>query len=152
MPLSLSIKRCKFAMSHRFSLRNKQKGLGLPATIFVITVLAFVVVTMGNLSESSAKGFGHDYHSIRAFYAAESGAQVALNRLFVGAVACNASIADIDFDSGGDNPGLNDCETALSCAQVTVDSIDYFTVTSTATCGTGDEQAQRSIQVRAHST
>lgn len=132
------------------SAPRKQRGLGLPATIFIITVLAMIVILMGNLTETSSKAFAHAYHSTRAFYAAESGAQVALNRLFIGALACNSSIGDIDFDAGGDNPGLNECEAQLSCEQVDVGGTSYYTVTSVGVCGLGQERAQRSVQVRAH--
>jgi len=130
---------------------NRQKGIGLPATVFIIVILSLIVVAMSDLTESSSLGFGQDYHSMRAFYAAESGAQIALNRIFVGGETCNNSLADIDFDAGGDNPGLNNCIAVLECSSDPVSGTEYRTFTSTATCGSGFEQAQRSIEVRAHS-
>jgi len=127
------------------------QGVGLPATIFIISVLALIVVALSDLNESSALGFGQSYQSQRAFYAAESGAQIALNRIFVGGTACNNSLADINFESGGANPGLNSCSADLSCTQVSVAGTDYYTVTSIGQCGSGFDQAERSIQVRARS-
>lgn len=127
------------------------RGVGLPATIFIISVLALIVVALSELNESSALGFGQSYQSQRAFYAAESGAQVALNRIFVGGTACNNSLADINFEAGGANPGLNRCSADLSCTQVSVAGTDYYTVTSIGQCGSGFDQAERSIQVRARS-
>jgi len=129
--------------------QNYQSGIGLPATIFLIVILSLIVLAMGDLTEQSNLGFGQDYHSVRAFYAAESGAQVALNRVFVGATTCNNALADIDFDSGGANPGLDDCSTVLSCDSIPVDGSTYMTFVSTATCGTGYELSTRSIEVRA---
>jgi len=154
-------KRCKFAMylkQHHSHLKmnspqltiNRQKGIGLPATVFIIVILALIVVAMSDLTEQSNAGSVQDYQSMRAFYAAESGAQVALNRVFVGGETCNNALADIDFDSGGDNPGLNNCIAELACSSDTVLAVDYMTFTSTATCGTGYEQSTRSIEVRAH--
>lgn len=137
-------------LKNRVPLKTKQQGIGLPATVFLISILALIVIAMSDLTEQSSLGFGQDYHSIRAFYAAESGAQIALNRVFVGGQACNNALADIDFDSGSDNPGLNDCVASLDCAVDTVSGTDYLTFTSTANCGTGMERAMRSIQVRAH--
>ena len=88
---------------------------------------------------------------MRAFYAAESGAQIALNRVFVGAQTCSNALVDIDYDSSGVSPGLDQCDTVLNCRLDTVAGINYYTFTSTATCGVGFEQAQRSIEVRARS-
>ena len=130
---------------------QQQKGIGLPATVFLISILSLIVVAMGDLTESSNQGFAQDFHAMRAFYAAESGAQVALNRVFVGGQACSNALVDIDFDSSGDNPGLNNCTASLECTPVTILTIDYFTFVSTATCGTGFEASTRSIEVRAHS-
>ncbi len=133
------------------NLLTRQQGVGLPATIFIITVLALIVVAMSDLTESSGLGFGQDYHAMKTFYAAESGAQVALNRVFVGGAACAGAMTAIDFDASGSRPGLNDCTVSLNCSQVTVSGADYYTVLSTATCGSGFEASQRSIQVRASS-
>lgn len=131
-------------------LRSKQRGIGLPASVFLIVIVALIVLALGELNTKSNIGFGQDFYSIRAFYAAESGAQIALNRVFVGGQACNNSLTDIDFDAVTDNEGLQSCQVDLSCQQVTVDVVDYLTFTSTAICGTGLESASRSIQVRAH--
>ena len=128
----------------------KQKGIGLPATVFLIVILALIIVAMSELTEHSSLGYGQDYESMRTFYAAESGAQIALNRLFVGAQACSATKVDLDFDSINDNPGLNNCVATLSCTQDSVAGIEYYTFLSEATCGTGFELSQRTIQVRAH--
>ena len=130
--------------------KTKQAGIGLPTTIFLISILALIVVAMSDLTESSNLGFGQDFQSMRAFYAAESGAQVALNRAFVGGQACNNALVDIDFDSSGANPGLDNCLVVLNCTPVMVGLIEYRTFTSTATCGSGFEQSTRSIEVRAH--
>lgn len=129
---------------------SRQKGIGLPATVFLIVIIALIVLALGDLNTKSNIGFGQDFYSVRAFYAAESGAQIALNRVFVGGQACNNSLADIDFDGVTDNEGLESCQVALSCRQVIVASVNYYTFSSVASCGTGLEQAQRSIEVRAH--
>ncbi len=133
-----------------FKNHSKQKGIGLPATVFLIVILALIIVAMSDLTEHSSLGVGQDYESMRTFYAAESGAQIALNRLFVGGQACSATKVDLDFDASGDKPGLNNCVATLSCTQNSIAGINYYTFLSEASCGTGFEQAQRTIQVRAH--
>jgi MSHA biogenesis protein MshP len=135
---------------NRLGSREKQKGIGLPATVFLIVIVALIVLALGDLNTKSNIGFGQDFYSVKAFYAAESGAQIALNRVFVGGQACSNTPTDIDFDSGGDNPGLNDCVATLICEATSVAGVNYLTFTSTASCGAGIEQAMRSIQVRAH--
>ena len=128
------------------SLKFKQRGFGLPATIFIIVILAMIILAMSDLNQASSRAFSQDYQSQRAFYAAESGAQIAMNRIFLGGGSCGAS--PISFSSAG----LIDCSAVLSCAPpVIVSSVTYYTVTSTGTCGTGDDTAQRRIQVRARS-
>lgn len=128
-----------------------QRGIGLPATIFLIVIVAMVVLALSDLNTKTNLGFGQDFYSTRAFYAAESGAQIALNRVFVGAQACSNALADIDFGTVTNNQGLEGCTVQINCQQTTVESIDYYTFSSQAICGNGAEQAQRSIEVRARS-
>ena len=130
---------------------SKQKGIGLPATIFLIVVLSLIVAAMSDLTESSNLGSGQDFQSMRAFYAAESGAQIALNRVFVAGQACSSTEVDLDFNAVNAKPGLTSCVATLSCNEDSVAGVNYFTFKSEAICGSGFEQAQRSIEVRAHS-
>lgn len=125
----------------------RQRGIGLPATIFIITVLALIVVALSDLAQDSNIGFSQNFQSQRAFYAAESGAQVALNRVFVGGAACNTSLSDISF---GTDAGLENCTAVLSCSQESVAGTDYYTISSEAVCGSGMDRASRSVEVRAH--
>lgn len=131
------------------SIGYKQRGFGLPATIFIIVILAMIILAMSDLNQASSRAFSQDYQSQRAFYAAESGAQVALNRIFLGGIACTDPMNSINFGDGV--AGLAQCAVALECEPVLVSSVTYYTVTSTGTCGTGDDIAQRQIQVRARS-
>jgi len=135
-------------------LSKKQQGIGLPATVFIIVILALIVAAMGDLTESSNLGFGQDYQSMRAFYAAESGAQIALNRVFVGKQTCGALVnIDFGFNLAGavvaDNPGLDNCVAQISCSESIVVAETYYIFSSNAVCGSGFDQARRSIEVRA---
>jgi len=130
---------------------NKQQGIGLPATIFLIVIVSLIVLALGELNTKSNIGFGQDFYSVKAFYAAESSAQIALNRVFMGRQSCITGLVTINFDTVTNNTGLEGCSAQVSCSLVAVDSIDYYTFTSAAMCGAGYEQAQRSIEVRARS-
>ena len=132
------------------SVKQRPRGFGLPAAIFIITVLAMVVASITRLDEASSVGFGQDLNSIRAFYAAESGAQIALARRFAVAGAAQACAAGIYTDNSG-LAGLNQCSVNVDCSQVIIPASGdtYYTFVSTATCGSGIDAAQRDIEVRA---
>ena len=69
--------------SHRiFRTPSRQRGVGLPVAIFVITVLAAFVVNMGYLVQDNATGRIEYVQSLRALLAAESGGDLGLNVLF----------------------------------------------------------------------
>jgi len=124
------------------------RGFGLPAAIFIITVLAMIVAAISSLSESSSVAFGQDINSIRAFYAAESGAEIGLARRFAVTGIPAGCGNNIYVDNSG-LTGLNGCSVTVDCSSVEVLGIDYYTLTSTATCGSGRDAAQRVVEVRA---
>ncbi len=134
-----------------YSDPTKQRGIGLPVALFVITVLALIVVALTDLEESSGISFSLDINSMRAFYAAESGAQVAMAEVFPagGAVGTCSSISPttISFSSSG----LNGCTAVLTCnVDIDIDGgASYFTIGSIGSCGSGVDTAERVIVVRA---
>jgi len=137
---------------------TRNKGFGLPVAIFVITVLAMVVVAMTRMDEASSLSFGQNFYSVKAFYAAESGAQVALAKSFPAAGTPDACISNFytrTFAVGGTNvPGLNGCSVSVSCTFKKINKLaanekTFYTFISTATCGAGSEQTKRIIEVRA---
>ncbi len=127
---------------------NKIHGFGLPAAIFIITVLAMIVAAITSLGESSSVAFGQDINSIKAFYAAESGAEIGLTKKFdvTGSpVGCGNNLY---VDNSG-LTGLNGCSVEVHCDTANAGGIEYYTLTSTATCGSGRDAAQREVEVRA---
>lgn len=146
------IKRCKSAMypNENATTPNRQAGIGLPVALFVITVLALIVVALTDLEESSGVSFSLDVNSMRAFYAAESGAQIDMVNIFPpsGSVAaCNSTpqTTALSFSANG----LNGCRANVVRSCVEVDSVKYFSLTSTGACGSGGDGAERVIVVRA---
>ncbi len=140
-------------MSHNrfaFTSRKKQAGFGLPVAIFIITVLSMVVAGISKLGESSAVAFGQDVNSIRAFYAAESGAQIGLARLFSVVSPPESCDSSIYSDHTG-LEGLNKCNVDVACSRVNNPPDTYYTLVSTATCGSGVDAAQRIVEVKAKS-
>lgn len=128
----------------------KQAGFGLPAAIFIVTVLALIIATMANIQRNSSDGVSLQVQSSRAFYAAESGVEVALNLLLPPDGSAGRNCSTSPFYSQNYNvAGLRGCSVSVVCSSITVNSEDYFTLTSTGSCGSGIDAAQRQIEVRA---
>ena len=112
-----------------------QTGAGLPLAIFIVTVLSLIVLGMSQLQQSSGKALSLQIQSQRAFFAAESGAQVAVERL----LREESCPARINFD----RQGLSDCAVDLACS-----GTDIIVVRSEGSCGSGQERASRVVEVR----
>ena len=131
------------------SAPSKQRGIGLPAAIFVITLLAAIAAAISQLVRENAESFEEEVLLTRAFYAAESGAGLAMGKLFDPTLfpdyevrdACDAEPWQYEFSTDG----LNQCRVNVSCElDATVDDIDFYTVTSTGTC----VDVSRTVQIR----
>ncbi len=124
----------------------KQKGLGLPAALFLIVIMVMIVAAINQVNEMNAAAYGREWMSMRAFYTAESGAQTA------GVYVLNTSVTtpacDNSFINGLTPAGMSFCTINVTCSSQTVDTLEYVTLTSTATCGQGEDAATRVIQVR----
>ena len=126
-------------------LGRGQRGLGLVSAIFLVVVVAVLVVAIARMVRSSGEVFAQDVVSHRAFLAAETGAQLGLNRLFApaGAGACNVWNWDLT------DVGLPFCAASVDCRVEVVDGASYFTLESDGRCDLGDYVAERSVLVRA---
>ena len=123
---------------HRF---HQQTGAGLPVALFIVTVLSLLVLGMSQLQEGSGKSISLQIQSQRAFFAAESGAQVAVSKVLA-ANNCSAAPSSLNFSQSG----LAACSAALTCAPLAAGSPQLL-LTSTGQCGSGVEQAERTIEV-----
>ncbi len=137
--------RRKFIAQRKLFSVRRQQGLGLATAIFVITVMAVLATLIAQLVTNNAETTQEEIELIRAFYSAESGLQFGLNRLFppdgLTPGVCPAGPVNYDLTEGG----FSRCEADVFCESVTVSAVDYYTITSTGTCG----EVSRTIQVRA---
>ncbi len=127
----------------QLTLLRKQRGLSLATAIFVITVMALLASLIFQLVRSNAQSTAEEVNLIRAFYAAESGAQFGLNRAFQpnGGTSCPATTT-YNFVEGD----FNGCRAEVSCDNsIVVNSVTHYTITSAGSCG----DLTRTIQVRA---
>ena len=123
---------------------SKQQGLGLPVAIFIITIMSLIAVAVNRLNESSSQSYSQNLLSSRAFYAAESGAQLRAHAvLTLPACTCGSS-EDVDYNFTVD--GLNQCKAETSCSEFVVTGETYCTIISIGSCD--NSNAQRTIEVR----
>lgn len=130
----------------------RQRGIGIPAALFVITLMALVAAAINLLVGQNAEVFEEEISLTRAYYAAESGAGFAINSLFPpeefpgysGNAECAAGPRVYQFTV----EGLNACTASVTCStDATVSGVDYYTVRSTGTC----DNVSRTVQVRTSS-
>lgn len=127
---------------------TRQKGLGLPSALFLIVVMILIVTAINQLNEISAAAYGREWLSIRAFYAAESGAQISAVRALNPAQSLGVCDSGFISNQSLTSSGLNGCQVSVVCSSQTVASETYLTFTSTGVCGNGVDEANRVIQVR----
>lgn len=130
-------------MHHNY-LRSKQTGIGLPVAIFIITIMGLIAAAVNQMGETSSQAYIQNVLSIRAFYAAESGAQLRAQTV-LSAIPCSCG-ADLTYTFGATVKGLNLCSAATSCSQFTADSETYCTIESIGRCD--NSKAERTIEVR----
>ncbi|WP_150914393.1 hypothetical protein [Marinobacter halotolerans] len=129
--------------------RKHQRGAGLPIAIFVITALALIVAGMAQQQQSTGLAVSQQILSQRAFYAAESGAQAGVTEALYGS-GCGSVPSSLSFAQAG----LTGCSAGLSCSAVQADISGspapetIYTLVSAGQCGSGSEQAERTIEVR----
>jgi len=125
--------------------RPKQSlGLGLVGAIFVIIVVSLLSVAMSRMIEIDQTNYSYEILALKAFMAAESGAQLGANRLFIpgGGGSC------VDRSFAFSDPSLANCTASVSCSSIRVRSVDYYTLTSSSRCLAGSFVTRRTIQVR----
>lgn len=133
---------------------NKQHGLSLVIAIFILVILSLLGAAMINILSAGTESVAREVLSTRALFAAESGAQRKLNEIFDpgGAVQPDLCANVSDTYTQVDLDGIQGCSTlevVVDCARAFVNDINYFTITSEASCGPADSPAVRRIQVQA---
>lgn len=129
---------------HRSRQRQRQQGLGLVSAIFVITIMALLAAGISSLVVTGQQSYGQDILSVRAFLAAQSGAQLAAHAVLppTGSGRCATITPTLPA------PGLAGCSVEASCASVAVASVTYYSIRSTGQCGAGADRALRQITLR----
>ena len=128
----------------RTELKFKQRGLGLPVALFIIVIMSLIAVAVNQLSVSSSQSYSQNVLSTRAFYAAESGAQLrAEDTLSPAACVCNGG-ADVTYNFTV--TGLNQCSAETNCTSFSANGNTYCTIVSIGRCN--NTVAERTVEVR----
>lgn len=140
---------------NHISTYQSQRGFLLPLALFILVVMGVLALTISRTSTQTQTSSIQELTNIQAFYAAESGAQRGMQRLFLDTTtplitrtAVNARCANWSQTFTNIN-GLNACSAQVSCL-FTIDNDDirsFYTVTSVGRCGPNQYRAERTIEV-----
>lgn len=137
----------------RFHLNQNQRGFLLPLALFIIVVMGVLALTISRTSIQTQTSTVQELYNAQAFYAAESGAQRGMQRLFLNATITRTSVdgrcTDWSQTFTFSNPGLKVCTAQVGCTLVAdaTNIRSFYTITSVGSCGANEYRAVRTIQV-----
>lgn len=124
--------------------KTNQAGIGLPVAIFIITIMGLIAAAVNQMGDTSSQAYVQNVLSTRAFYAAESGAQLRAQSV-LSATPCNCG-ADLTYTFANTVKGLYLCSAETSCTEFLANSETYCTIESIGRCD--NLTAQRTVEVR----
>lgn len=136
------------------SLR-RQRGFLMPLALFIVIGLGALALAISRFSAGSLSSAVQETLSVQALYAAESGAQYAMNKLLYNVTSRPAADANCISISGDilalTESSLASCQVLLTCERITSagGGVRVYKVSSAAQCGGGQLLAQRRIEVAA---
>ena len=133
--------KCSYEM---YSSDRKQRGMGLVGAIFIIVIVGILSVAMSQMVVMDSETQSYEILSLKAFLAAESGAQLGVNRILTPSGGGSCAARTFTYAE----PSLKSCQAVVSCTPLTVSSETFYTVTSSGQCVAGAYVAERTIQVR----
>ena len=120
--------------------------MGLVGAIFVIIIVSVLSIAMSRMVVNESETQSYEILSLKAFLAAESGAQLGVDRVISPNGGGSCAARTFTFT---DSP-LRFCQAVVSCTTLTVSAETYYTLTSTAECLAGSFTSERTVQVRIH--
>lgn len=163
-----------FPNRYRYPAMGKyQRGFLIPLSIFILVVMGILALVVARTSEQSNRSFTQELLSVQTFYAAETGAQRAMQVLFfpdaTNRAAVDARCVSLNqtYNFSGID-GLNLCSAQVNCqctyadasncipsdsanySETTTRQPSFYTVTSLGRCGADTFLAERRIQAGAY--
>ncbi|GGA82933.1 hypothetical protein GCM10011369_26170 [Neiella marina] len=143
-----------YSKSHNLAFGTSQRGASLMVALFLLVILSVLAARLINVLSDSSRSIAVEVYGTRALMAAQSGADLALVKLFpldngVGA-GCGA-VPTSDSGEFADNAGLLRCSATIGCQQQAIpDAVGsvLYTITVTGFCaGGGGEEAIRAERI-----
>lgn len=122
---------------------TQNQGFSLVAALFVIIVLGLLAAALFRMTQTANIAVAQETLSIRAFFAAESGAQSTAMQIFPLSGAGTCANQTINFT----NSGLIGCRATVQCVSYTADGETFYEVNSQGQCSSGDLQTSRTLEV-----
>jgi MSHA biogenesis protein MshP len=124
----------------------KQSGISMAFLLFTIVVVSLLAAALMKLNSQSGLSVAHQVISTRAFFAAESAANLQALSIFpVNGGAANCTNQTFNFNT----PGLEGCSATTTCDARVVNTVTFYRVQSQGVCNAGQPlQATRTIEVR----
>ncbi|WP_144392394.1 hypothetical protein [Pleionea sediminis] len=121
---------------------NKISGFSLLAALFIIVVLGLLAAALFRMTQTANLAVAQEVLTIRAFFAAESGAQASAMSLFPigGTGSCNNQTINFSIN------GLTGCRAIITCTNFIADGETFYRITSEGQCGSGELQASRTVE------
>ena len=148
-----------------FSRRKYQQGSMLIIAIFIITVMVFLAVALQDVFDKAAKSVAYEVFGARALNAANTGAEVALQKVFnlqsetpLSFNGANPAVATLYLNSSAFKGVMFNCEVVVSVEKFTVSDATYYydylhyRIESTATCVQGNFTTVRTVAVEGRET
>ncbi|WP_215399423.1 PilX N-terminal domain-containing pilus assembly protein [Rheinheimera oceanensis] len=123
---------------------KKQRGSALVIAVFVIVVMLALAVGLSRLLVSSSETVVYEVQGTRAFFAAQSGLELALTQLFpLGAPAATSCPAGISNPVNFSDTALNGCRVIVNCNAYP----DMFWLSSRSECTANEFTTSRTVQI-----
>jgi MSHA biogenesis protein MshP len=141
----------------------RQRGFLLPVALFIIIAMGLFALALWRTTAQSSVSAVQELITLQTLYAAESGAQEGMSRLFYPDASSRATVdaqcTGVDRVRSYDNiGGLHNCTSTISCSCVDENgspcgplaNFSFYTITSTGECGSGAVRSERTLQVSAY--
>ena len=135
---------------------RKHRGFLIPVAAIIIVGIGVLAIAISRIASQSSQASVIEGISAQAFYAAESGAHYGMSVLMFDVT--DRTVADTNCATVTGTTlnftvtGLQACSALITCAVATVTGNvqSFYTIRSEASCGSGDIQAERIVEVSSY--
>jgi MSHA biogenesis protein MshP len=150
---------------------SQQQGFLLPLTLFILVVMSIFALVLSRNTIQTSTSATLEMVNVQAFYAAESGAQRGMKKLFFPDASSRQSVDARCLEPAITHvlnvTGLKNCTAVVTCSCVYEDNSvcapavvshystaasatklsSFYTISSVGTCGNGNLRSVRTIEV-----